>query len=246
MVLLFLYIYFNVCFSTLVRQALVAEEEDRDRAGAAVGGDDGADLADADLRDVRKARGDGGFGDLRVLKAVGVADEALSGVSLAALGVLRHSVHRALDGGFLAAHLVVSDDAPGGERYYCDVGFGDMAVRGPVALSGAETRHGFSVKKPGDWYELWHGGRRVLLFSDLPFEPTDYLAANYMSALAPREKFNREPYVSIMQGDTRVLLRGSTLTRQQPGQARETVEQIADGEALRAALRREFGIEYGK
>ena len=47
-----------------------------------------------------------------------------------------------------------------------------------------------------------------------------------------------------MQGDTRVLLRGSTLTRQQPGQARETVEQIEDGEALRAALRREFGIEY--
>ncbi len=135
--------------------------------------------------------------------------------------------------------------ALGGERYYCDVGFGDIAVRGPVALSGAETRHGFSVKKPGDWYEFWHGGRRLLLFSDLPFEPTDYLAANYMSALAPGEKFNREPYVSIMQGDTRVLLRGSTLTRQQPGQAREAVEEIADGEALRTVLRREFGIEYG-
>lgn len=131
----------------------------------------------------------------------------------------------------------------GGERYYCDVGFGDMAVRSAVPLGGAETRFGFHVERDGDWYALRRGGRRVLLFSDLPFEPTDFLAPNYRSALAPGEKFNQAPYVSILRGDTRLLLCGDTLTRQEPGCPRETLAEGLAGPALRDVLRREFGIE---
>lgn len=130
-----------------------------------------------------------------------------------------------------------------GERYYCDVGFGDVAVRSAVPLSGAETRFGFHAERDGDWYALWRGGRRLLLFSDLPFEPTDFLAPNFRSALAPGEKFNQAPYVSIMRGDARLLLRGGVLTRQEPGRERETLAEGLAGRALRETLRREFGIE---
>ena len=77
-----------------------------------MGGDDRADVADADLTvQMREGGLHGGLGRQRVRQAVGVADEGLAGVIRTALCVVLHGLDSAGDGVFLAADLIVGDDA---------------------------------------------------------------------------------------------------------------------------------------
>lgn len=136
-----------------------------------------------------------------------------------------------------------------GKKYYCDVGFGDIAFQSAIALDGTPSVFGFHIEKNGGWYEVWQGekpGRRLLAFADVPFEPVDFLYANRVSATDPMEHFRSTLYISLMRGDKRLLLHNGTLTEQGPSGGRTTLAEIdtTDWAALRELLKTEFGIEY--
>lgn len=136
-----------------------------------------------------------------------------------------------------------------GKKYYCDVGFGDIAFQSAVALDGTPSPFGFRIEKNGGWHEVRQGegpGRRLLAFADLPFEPVDFLYANRVSATDPTEHFRSTLYISLMRGDKRLLLENGTLTEQGPAGGKTILAEIdtADRAALAALLKKEFGIEY--
>ncbi len=133
-----------------------------------------------------------------------------------------------------------------GKKYYCDVGFGDLAFQNAIPFDGTPSAFGFHMEKNGDWYEIWRGGERpmkIITFPDLAMEPVDYLHANFASAMNPFEPFRSSLYVSIMKGAQRVLLQGDTLTVQTDGPKTVVAEHL-EGERLTAALKEHFGIEY--
>ena len=136
-----------------------------------------------------------------------------------------------------------------GKKYYCDVGFGDVAFQSAIALDGTPSPFGFHIEKNGDWYEVRQGegpGRRLLAFADLHFEPVDFLYANRVSATDPMEHFRSTLYISLMRDDKRLLLENGTLTEKGPDGGKTTLAEIdtADRAALGALLKTEFGIEY--
>lgn len=136
-----------------------------------------------------------------------------------------------------------------GKKYYCDVGFGDVAFQSAIALDGTPSPFGFHIEKNGGWHEVWRDGepgRRLLAFADLRFEPVDFLYANRVSATDETEHFRNTLYISLMRGGKRLLLENGTLTEQGPAGGRTTTAEIdtADRAALRELLETEFGIEY--
>ena len=133
-----------------------------------------------------------------------------------------------------------------GKKYYCDVGFGDICFQSAIALDGTPSPFGFHIEKKGDWYEVWRDrGRamKMLTFADLAYEPQDYLFANYANAALPSEPFRETLFVSIMDGNTRRLLHGTTLTEQGDGPKTVLAEGVRRAD-LPALLQRYFGIEY--
>ena len=176
----------------------------------------------------------------------------LNGLLLAFLDCLGYQVYP------IAARVTAGLDftAPVGHRavicvledkkYYCDVGFGDLAFQNAVPLDGTPSAFGFHVEKNGDWYEVWLGGDRpmkVITFPDVVWDPVDFLHANFASAMNPNEHFRSSPYISIMKDDQRILLQGTTLTVQTNGPKTVLAEGM-DGAKLTAALKEYFGIEY--
>lgn len=137
-----------------------------------------------------------------------------------------------------------------GKKYYCDVGFGDIAFQSAIALDGTPSPFGFHIEKNGDWYGVRQGedpGRRLLAFADLALEPVDFLYANRVSATDPMEHFRNTLYISLMRDGKRLLLENGTLTEQEAaGGKKTTLAEIntADRAALHALLETEFGIEY--
>lgn len=136
-----------------------------------------------------------------------------------------------------------------GKKYYCDVGFGDVAFQSAIALDAAPSPFGFHIEKNGGWYEVWRDGgpgRRLLAFADVPFEPVDFLYANRVSATDPMEHFRSTLYISRMHGDKRLLLQNGTLTERGPDGEKTLLAEIdpADHAALSALLKTHFGIEY--
>lgn len=133
-----------------------------------------------------------------------------------------------------------------GKKYYCDVGFGDIAFQSAIPLDGTPSPFGFHIEKNGDWYDVWRDrGRRMkmLTFADLAYEPVDYLFANYVNAMDPNEHFRHTLYVSIMDGGKRKLLCGSTLTEQGDG-PKSLLAEVTDRTQLSALLKEHFNIEY--
>ena len=133
-----------------------------------------------------------------------------------------------------------------GKKYYCDVGFGDLAFQNAIPLDGTPSAFGFHMEKNGDWYEIWRGGERpmkIITFPDVAWEPVDFLHANFASTKSPGQPFNSAPYISIMKDDRRILLQGTTLTVQTDGPKTVLAENL-EGARLTAALKEYFGIDY--
>ena len=133
-----------------------------------------------------------------------------------------------------------------GKKYYCDVGFGDIAFQSAIALDGTPSPFGFHIEKNGDWYEIWKDRGRVVkmvTFPDLAYEPVDYLFANFANSTNPHEPFRRMLYVSIMDGKKRKLLQNTTLTEQVEG-SKTILAEVSDRADLTALLKEHFGIEY--
>lgn len=176
----------------------------------------------------------------------------LNGLLLAFLACLGYEVYP------IAARVTAGLDftAPVGHRavvcvledkkYYCDVGFGDLAFQNAIPFDGTPSTFGFRMEKSGDWYEVWRGGDRpmkIITFPDVAWEPVDFVHANFASAMNPHDPFRVAPYVSIMKGQTRVLLQGRTLTEQTDGPKTVLADDL-DSTGITKALREHFGIVY--
>ena len=130
-----------------------------------------------------------------------------------------------------------------GKKYYCDVGFGDIAFQSAVPLDGTVTAFGFHIEKEGDWYRLLRGTTPYIAFADLAYEPVDYLFTNYVNSTDQNQIFRNTLYVSLMKGETRFLLFGDTLT-EQTGNERKKIAVYKNGAELARLLKDYFGIEY--
>lgn len=96
-----------------------------------------------------------------------------------------------------------------GKKYYCDVGFGNIALQSAIPLDGTLSPYGFYIKSGRGWYSIWRShpaDEELIRFADTEFEPIDFLALNAARATEQNGRFNAYLYVSIMDGDTRKLL----------------------------------------
>ncbi len=175
---------------------------------------------------------------------------ALLHAFLEALGYQVYSVGARVTGGIdftvpIGHHGVVA--VIDGKKYYCDVGFGDIAFQNAVPLDGTPSAFGFHAEKNGDWIEIWRDwGKepmKLITFPDVALEPVDFLFANFFMASNPRDKFRAEPFVSIMDGDKRKLLLGTQLT-EQVGADKRVLAQLTTREELAAVLKEHFNMDY--
>ena len=133
-----------------------------------------------------------------------------------------------------------------GKKYYCDVGYGDISFQSAIPFDGTPTPFGFHMEKNGDWYEIWRDfGRtmKMVTFVDVAYEPVDFLFANYANATNPHEPFCSMLYVTIMDGDRRILLQNNILTEQADGPKKVLVE-VQERAQLTSVLKEYFDIEY--
>jgi len=134
-----------------------------------------------------------------------------------------------------------------GQHYYCDVGFGSLHFRAPVALDGTPSPYGFYAAKSGEYTELWQSGDspvRLLMFVDRPYEPVDYLFANYINSVKRGLPFRENLSVSIMTEDGhRKMLYNRTL-KETDGARLICTSEIPDRSGISAVLAEQFGIGY--
>ncbi len=175
---------------------------------------------------------------------------ALLNSFLVALGYEAYSVGARVTGGidFIAPighHGVVT--VIDGKKYYCDVGFGDIAFQHAVPLDGTPSAFGFHAEKNGDWVEIWRDwGKepmKKISFPDVALVPVDFLFANHFMGSNPQDKFRVQPFLSIMDGDKRKLLQGTQLT-EQAGADKRLVTQVTTREEMSAVIKEHFGLDY--
>lgn len=134
-----------------------------------------------------------------------------------------------------------------GEKFYCDVGFGTVAMTQSIPLSGEETADGFRIEKRGGEYHVYQrvGDRDdyLMLFEDREFLPVDYVTANFYNAQNTELAFRKRLSVSILCGARRRQLVNYVLKEYERGAVVNTVEAAGKAE-LSALLREYFGIEY--
>lgn len=134
-----------------------------------------------------------------------------------------------------------------GEKYYCDVGFGTLAIPEPVALDGHISGSGFFIREENGEKNIYvlrgDAPELIMRFLDRPFPPEDYLAPNFYNAVDPSLPFRRRLSVSIQKGDTRYQLVDLCL-REYCSDVPVRSISIADKTELSHVLWEYFGIEY--
>lgn len=144
-------------------------------------------------------------------------------------------------------HVLIASCDEG--QFVCDVGVGIAISREPLALvPGLEQNTAFgSYKLERDpllgWviYSLERGEWEWLYsFTEEPQLPIDYAAASFFCEAAPESIFNKEPMIAIRTEGGRKTIDGMTLKIFAPDGVRVT--ELADQDALRAALDEHFGI----
>jgi N-hydroxyarylamine O-acetyltransferase len=140
----------------------------------------------------------------------------------------------------------------GGERYFCDVGFG--GVMPGFALKFAEeerqTNHGdtFAFARAADnWLTLNHiterGASPLLHICELPQEPVDFIAPNEYCSRSPGSYFRQMRIVNLRRPNGAVYITGNVLHKNIGGE--KTERELTTMRELYGALAEEFGIEIG-
>lgn len=134
-----------------------------------------------------------------------------------------------------------------GEKYYCDVGFGTLAIPEPLALDGRICNSGFYIKEENgekNIYVLREGSPELIMrFLDRPFPPEDYLAPNFYNAIDPSLPFRRRLSASIQKGETRYQLLDLCMQEYRSGVPVRSITAASKAE-LRDLLSEYFGINY--
>ena len=148
------------------------------------------------------------------------------------------------------AHQVVLVELEG-RRYFCDVGYG-----GPVPASPVEIRfEGTVTCSAGRRYRFAQEGAEILLFlerggdflpmlvfSDTPSDPVDFIPLNTFCSHSPTEPFLHKQMVWCRTATGRRAIDGDLLRLEQDGAVTET--RLETEEALSQALETHFGIRY--
>lgn len=147
-------------------------------------------------------------------------------------------------------HRVLAVTADNGRRYLCDAGIGQAAFRVPL-----ELREGAVSEQYGEIYNVekapffgWvvsdlHKGewRRFYSFTEEEQLNIDYVMPSYWCEHAPESPFTDHAILSVKTDTGRVTLDGNTFRIFDGDSVTET---ILDGEELRAACLRYFGLNF--
>ena len=137
----------------------------------------------------------------------------------------------------------------GGVRHFCDVGFGgpspqsalllddrDEQPSGPNIFIFDECEFGTVINKVGSG-----GKERLLMFSETPCDPVDFLALNEYQSKSANSMFRTARVCNLLTETGAVTLSGNTLKIHS---GTDTVEKTLKTESgLRAALKEHFGID---
>lgn len=142
----------------------------------------------------------------------------------------------------------------GSDRYFCDVGFGGPAPHSALRLDDPSAqasvgsvfdKQTFVFDKSGGDTVLCRltpsGRERLLQFSEVPFDPVDFLAMSEYQSQNKNSGFKKVRMVNLATETGSVSLTGSALTVRENGVAEETA--LRTEEELRSALKHYFGLE---
>lgn len=136
----------------------------------------------------------------------------------------------------------------GGEKYFCDVGFGGPVPDGCVKYDG-QVHRGYRVVRDGHFHcvELVRtdgSAEKVFLYHDIPMPPMDMLPMNFYVSNRPGSVFRNMLNVNLRLPDGGVWLKDRQFSLHS---ATERFERdIRDEEDLRQVLQQYFGIPDGE
>jgi N-hydroxyarylamine O-acetyltransferase len=137
----------------------------------------------------------------------------------------------------------------GGVRYFCDVGFGGPSPNRALKLDTEEPQscgaNTFKFeKKDGKNFIIYRltdtGKEQLLMFSDEPYEPVDFLAFNEYQSKNKNSGFKRMRMLNLSTADGAISLNDRTLRIHKNGEVTETVLDTED--KLRQAIKEHYGI----
>ncbi|MDR0862569.1 MAG: arylamine N-acetyltransferase [Oscillospiraceae bacterium] len=138
----------------------------------------------------------------------------------------------------------------GGERYFCDVGFGGVMPAAALKLTVGERQStrgdDFTFARSGEnWLTLNHvtaqGASPLLHVCELPQEPVDFIAPNEYCSRASASYFRAVRLVNLRRPNGAVYITGNVLHRNENGEKSE--RELTTRRELYNALSEEFGIE---
>jgi N-hydroxyarylamine O-acetyltransferase len=137
----------------------------------------------------------------------------------------------------------------GGERYFCDVGFGGPSPNRALKLDEENPQRSgtnlfvFDKAPDSDFiiYRLTDGGREQLLkFSDRPCENVDFLAPNEYQSKSRNSGFKMMRMLNISLENGSAAINGNMLKIHKDGNAEEVL--LDTPEKMKRALKEYFGI----
>ena len=132
----------------------------------------------------------------------------------------------------------------GGEKYFCDVGFGGPVPDGCVKYDG-RVYHGYRIVRDGAFHclELMKedgGAQRVMLYQDAAILPVDMIPMNFHVSQRPGSFFRILLNVNLRLPDGSVWINGKNFSRHT---STERIDrELRDTEDLKQVLEQHFGI----
>jgi len=136
------------------------------------------------------------------------------------------------------ANIVIID----GEKYFVDVGYGGPSAHCAVPYHG-EANTFFMAQADGiTQLRRFEDGGDVLVmeYTDIPFDPVDFIALNYYVACGPRAFFQQMPIINLTTESGSKSITGDVFKCHDKGQVTE--RKLEGEEELLRTLKEEFGI----
>ena len=135
-----------------------------------------------------------------------------------------------------------------GIRYFCDVGFGGPSPQGALYLdvdgfqeSGINTFKIEKVKSGTVIHRMVNGEKeRLLLFSEEPCDPVDFLALNEYQSRSRDSMFRKGRLLNLVTENGNKTLSGNVLTINESGGKSE--KTLFGEKELRSAMEEHFGL----
>ena len=129
-----------------------------------------------------------------------------------------------------------------GMKYFVDVGYGGPSAHCAVPYEGEVNT--FFIRQNAGITELRRNedGKDVLVmeYTDVPFDPVDFVALNYYVAMGPRAFFQMMPIINLTTPTGSKSINGDVYRCHDNGEVTE--RKLASDDELLQTLKQEFGI----